>query len=190
MIQETYGLLIRVFFSIMKNYFMVALIIFSSFPDAQKDSNRYAIWLENVNKNSPVKFVPTKQSRISSEHFSLDMFEEGRVRVILKPCVVPKIFPHSQVCMCLHILSIIDNASQVFYKPRAAAVQGLTTCKRVEQVTPNIFQSMISSKMLQCIQAQSSSEIRALVRNHEMSIPGGCSFYCSEIFTILFQNCV
>ena len=91
--------------------------MFCSFPDAQKDPKRYAIWLENVNQNSPVKFVPTKQSRICSEHFSLDMFEEGGVRVILKPYAVPTIFPHSQVCMCLHIFSIIDNANQVFYKP-------------------------------------------------------------------------
>ena len=120
--ERLYGLLIRVFFSIVKNYFMVALKMFCSFPDAQNDPKRYAIWLENVNQNSPVKFAPTKQSRICSEHFSLDMFEEGGVRVILKPYAVPTIFPHSRVCMCLHIFSIIDNACQVFYKPRAATV--------------------------------------------------------------------
>ena len=87
---------------------MVALKIFSSFPDAQKDSNRYAIWLENVNKNSPAKFVPTKQSHISSERFSLDMFDKGRVRVILEPCVVPTIFPILKfVCAFIFYLSLI-----------------------------------------------------------------------------------
>ena len=115
--------------------------MFCSFPDAQKDPKRYAIWLENVNQNSPVKFVPTKQSRICSEHFSLDMFEEGGVRVILKPYAVPTIFPHSQVCMCLHIFSIIDNASQMFCLEQQQSNQGLTTCKQIEQVIPNVFQS-------------------------------------------------
>ena len=70
----------------------------SSFPNAQNNPERYAIWLENVNRNAREKFVLTTQSRICSEHFSLDMFEEGGDRVILKPYAVPTIFPCSQVC--------------------------------------------------------------------------------------------
>ena len=38
----------------------------------------YALWLENVNKDAPVKFVPGKGSRVCSKHFSLDMFKEGK----------------------------------------------------------------------------------------------------------------
>jgi hypothetical protein len=59
----------------------------------------YTKWLENVNKNALVKFVPTGGSRICSEHFSSDMKEEGGQRVILKPFAVPTIFPTSQVCV-------------------------------------------------------------------------------------------
>ena len=58
----------------------------------------YTKWLENVNKNVLVKFIPTRVSRICSEHFSSDMKEEGGQRVILKPFAVPTIFPTSQVC--------------------------------------------------------------------------------------------
>ena len=126
----------KLFYGCFKNFFC-------SFRDAQKDQKRYAIWLENVNKNSPVTFVPTKQGRICSEHFSLDMFEEGGVRVILKPFAVPTIFPHSQVCMRLHILSIIKVKSLISFNQQQSN-QGLTTCKQIEQVTPNVFQCSFS----------------------------------------------
>ena len=59
----------------------------------------YTKWLENVNKNVLVTFIPTRVSRICSEHFSSDVKEEGGQRVILKPFAVPTIFPTSQVCM-------------------------------------------------------------------------------------------
>ena len=46
-----------------------------------------------MNKHAPVKFVPTKSSRLCSEHFSADMFEKGyRQKVVLKPDAVPTIF--------------------------------------------------------------------------------------------------
>jgi hypothetical protein len=61
----------------------------------------YAIWVENANKNSPVKFVPTKGSRICSGHFNSDMIEEGGKRMILKSYAVPTIFPNFQVCAFL-----------------------------------------------------------------------------------------
>ena len=59
----------------------------------------YAIWLERVNRNSPVKFAPTSGSRICSEHFSMDMFEKGGQRMNLKPYAVPTIFPKYEVCI-------------------------------------------------------------------------------------------
>ena len=45
-----------------------------------------------MNKHAPVKFVPTKSSRLCSEHFSADTFEKGsRQKVVLKPDAVPTI---------------------------------------------------------------------------------------------------
>ena len=38
----------------------------------------YALWLENVNKDAPVKFVPGKGSHVCSKHFSPDMFKEDK----------------------------------------------------------------------------------------------------------------
>ena len=58
----------------------------------------YNKWLENVNRNTLVRFVPTEGTRICSQHFSPDMKEEGGHRVILKPFAVPTIFSTSQVC--------------------------------------------------------------------------------------------
>ena len=41
----------------------------------------------------PVKFVPMKNSRLCSKHFSADMFEKGySQRPVLKPNAVPTIF--------------------------------------------------------------------------------------------------
>ena len=59
----------------------------------------YAKWVENVNKNALVKFVPTEATRICSEHFRSDMKEEGGQKVILTPFAVPTIFTTSQVCV-------------------------------------------------------------------------------------------
>ena len=49
---------------------------------------------KNVNKGGPAKFVPLKDSRICSKHFSADVFEEnGRGgKAALKPYAVPTIF--------------------------------------------------------------------------------------------------
>ncbi len=48
------------------------------------------MWVENVNRSRPTKFVPVKDSRICSEHFSADMFEEGHgEKAVLKPYAVP-----------------------------------------------------------------------------------------------------
>ena len=60
----------------------------------------YALWLENVIKDAPVKFVPGKGSRVCSKHFSPDMFKEDKKRAILKHNAVPTIFNDSQVSIC------------------------------------------------------------------------------------------
>ncbi len=70
-----------------------------SFPDWKKNAEMYAKWVENVNKNALVKFVPTEATRICSEHFRSDMKEEGGQKVILTPFAVPTIFTTSQVCV-------------------------------------------------------------------------------------------
>jgi hypothetical protein len=70
----------------------------NSFPDPKKYPEMYGKWLENVNRNAQVKFVPTGGSRLCSKHFSSEMKEEGGQRVILKPFAVPTIFPTSKVC--------------------------------------------------------------------------------------------
>ena len=86
------------FFLSVKNYFMIAFK--KCFAACLKKApKRYAIWQGNVNKKSPVKFVPTKKRHIYSEHFRLDMFEEGGERVILKSYAVPTIFSHPKVCV-------------------------------------------------------------------------------------------
>ena len=59
----------------------------------------YALWLEKVNKDAPVRFVPGKESRLCSKHFSSDMFKEGKKRVILKRNAVPTLNSYSQVSM-------------------------------------------------------------------------------------------
>ena len=58
-----------------------------SFPDGKKNAEMYAKWVENVNKNALVKFVPTEATRICSEHFRSDMKEEVGQKVILNPRV-------------------------------------------------------------------------------------------------------
>ena len=51
------------------------------------------MWVENVNRSRPTNFVPVKDSRICSEHFSADMFEEGHgKKAVLKPYAVPCVF--------------------------------------------------------------------------------------------------
>ena len=54
------------------------------------------VWVKNENKGGPAKFVPVKDmfSRICSEHYSADMFEEhGRGgKAVLEPYAVPTIF--------------------------------------------------------------------------------------------------
>ena len=79
---------------------MHVVFSFYSFPDPKKNPELYKKWLDNVNKNAPVKFVVAEGTdrRICSEHFSADMKEEGGQRVILKPFAVPTIFHTSQVC--------------------------------------------------------------------------------------------
>ncbi|CAB3987619.1 DNA transposase THAP9, partial [Paramuricea clavata] len=69
------------------------------FPDPKKYPEMYGKWLENVNRNAQVKFMPTGGSRLCSEHFSsaAEMKEEGGQRVILTPFAVPTIFPISKV---------------------------------------------------------------------------------------------
>ncbi len=63
----------------------------------------YNKWLENVNKNTLVRFVPTEGTRICSQHFSPDMQEEGGHRVILITeaiCCPNNIFYFSGLCFC------------------------------------------------------------------------------------------
>lgn len=73
----------------------VICCLISRFPDAQRRPELHRIWLENVNKHAPVKFVPTKSSCLCSEHFTADMFyKKGNhgSRAVLKPSAVPTIF--------------------------------------------------------------------------------------------------
>jgi hypothetical protein len=81
-------------------YFSLLFVLqIHRFPNAKKNPEQYAIWVKNVNRNAPVKFVPTTASRICSEHFSADMIGESGQRVMLKPNALPTIFPESQVCI-------------------------------------------------------------------------------------------
>ena len=57
----------------------------------------YALWVKNVNKDAPVKFVPVKGSRLCSKHFISNMFKEGGKRAILTRNAIPTIFGKSQV---------------------------------------------------------------------------------------------
>ena len=70
-----------------------------SFPNAKKNPHQYAMWVENINRNAPIKLSPTTASRVCSEHFSEDMIDGSGQRVILKPNAVPTIFSKSQVCI-------------------------------------------------------------------------------------------
>ena len=72
--------------------------VFCSFPDPNVFPELHAIWVESVGKHSPIKFVPSKGSRLCSKHFSKDMIEEDRMRVILKPNAVPSIYHNVEVC--------------------------------------------------------------------------------------------
>ncbi len=64
-----------------------------SFPDVKRLPELHSIWVENISKLMPVKFVPMKNSRLCSKHFSADMFEKGySQRIVLKPYAVPTIF--------------------------------------------------------------------------------------------------
>ena len=54
----------------------------------------HSMWVENINKVTLVKFVPTNKSRLCSKHFSADMFAKTGYskRTVLKPNAVPTIF--------------------------------------------------------------------------------------------------
>ena len=68
-----------------------------------KNPGLYSMWVENVNRGrcEQTKFVPVKDSRLCSEHFSAEMFEESRgEKAVLKPYAVPTIFKQpAQVCV-------------------------------------------------------------------------------------------
>ena len=53
----------------------------------------HGLWVENISKLMPVKFFPTKSSRLCSKHFSVDMFEKASYskRIALKPYALPTI---------------------------------------------------------------------------------------------------
>ncbi len=69
------------------------LHLLQSFPDVKRFQELHSIWVENISKLMPVKFVPMKNSRLCSKHFSADMFEKGySQRTVLKPYAVPTIF--------------------------------------------------------------------------------------------------
>ena len=89
---------------------MHLLLFLCSFPDRKKTPELYNKWLENVNKHTLVKFVPTEATRICSEHFSYDMKEEGGQRVTLKPFAVPTIFYACQVCPFVSVSHILCNS--------------------------------------------------------------------------------
>ena len=68
------------------------------FPDPEKKPELHAIWVENVNRDAAVKFIPTKGSRLCSEHFSANVLQMTEQKVTLLPDAVPTIFQKSQVC--------------------------------------------------------------------------------------------
>ena len=61
-------------------------IEFYRFPDQNKNPEMYMKWLENVNENANVKFVPKKGNRVCSEHFSPHMVKEWMLSYIETIC--------------------------------------------------------------------------------------------------------
>ncbi len=59
------------------NYTKQILHLLQSFPDVKRFPELHSIWVENISKLMQVKFVPMKNSRLCSKHFSADMFEKG-----------------------------------------------------------------------------------------------------------------
>ncbi len=117
-----------------------------SFPDRKKNPEMYAKWVESVNKNAPVKFVPTEATRICSEHFRSDMKEEGGQKVILTPFAVPTIFTTSQVCVfvifSLYNVFVFDSLT-CFNVPRTS----LLTLKVSVPVLSNITRIITKDKL-------------------------------------------
>jgi hypothetical protein len=98
-------------------YFSLLFVLqIHRFPNAKKNPEQYAIWVKNVNRNAPVKFVPTTASRICSEHFSADMIGESGQRVMLKPNALPTIFPESQVCIYADISHFYKRNRKILSK--------------------------------------------------------------------------
>ncbi len=76
--------------------------------DSVKNPGLYSMWVENVNRSRPTKFVPVKDSRICSEHFSADMFEEGHgEKAVLKPYAVPTVFKQHACRLVLYFVVLM-----------------------------------------------------------------------------------
>ena len=74
-----------------------------SFPDAEKNPKLHARWLENVKTNASVWFIPRKDGRLCSEHFSVDMVQQVGQRMMLLPDAVPTIFQNFKVCELINV---------------------------------------------------------------------------------------
>ena len=46
-----------------------------SFPDEIKSPELHGKWVQGLNSCSPVEIVPVQDSRVCSEHFSTEMFD-------------------------------------------------------------------------------------------------------------------
>ena len=49
------------------------------------------MWVENVSKNFPVQFVPTKRSWLCLEHFAEEIKQQTGSKVTLKANAIPTI---------------------------------------------------------------------------------------------------
>ena len=71
--------------------------MFCSLP--KKSSKEICHMARECEQEIPSEVCSHKKRHIYSEHFRLDMFEEGGERVILKSYAVPTIFSHPKVCV-------------------------------------------------------------------------------------------
>ena len=72
-----------------------------AFQMQKKQPGLFGIWVDNINKHAPEKFVPRESSRLCSAHFSSDLFEKGySQKTMLKPYAVPTLFDQSPAQVC------------------------------------------------------------------------------------------
>ena len=98
-----------------------------SFPDEIKSPELHRKWVQGLNSCSPAEIVPVQDSRVCSEHFSTEMFDNkyGLLgeKAVLKSNAVPRIFENPELHSEQATPTIFEVHSQVsIFHPKTTGI--------------------------------------------------------------------